>query len=405
MIAHISKKLFKTPLYLQVLIALFLGILFAIFFPNIAKNLKLGSDIFIKLIKMCIPLVIFSTVTLSFINDDDVKVGRLAIKSIIYFEIITTLAMIIGIFSAIIFSPGSGIHMTLDKLDKTDFSEVQKPKSNFSQFILSIIPNSILEALTTGEIIPALFVAIIFGLILNHIKHQVPHTIDLIKESSKIIFKTIEFFIKLAPIAVFCAMAYTIGRYGLSAITNMLEFVLVFYATCIFFIFLVFGLILKCCKVNIFRLLNHIKSEILVVLGSSSSEVVLPNMLHKMEKFGCKKSVVSFVIPAGYAFNLDGTCIYFTMAILFIAQAFDIYLTIPQIIEVVLILLITSKGASAVVGSAFITLSATLAVMPTVPVEGMVLILGIDRFMSEARAVTNLIGNATAVVVMDKLEK
>lgn len=395
----------KFPLYLQVLLAMILSVVFASMFPNLAKNMKLGSDIFVKLIKMCIPLVIFFTITLSFINDDDIKVGRLAVKSIIYFEIITTLAMLVGIASALIFAPGEGMHMTIEKLDKSDFSDIQKPKINFSQFILNIIPNTVVEAFTSGDILPVLLISIIFGLILAKIKDQVGHSINMLKEGSKIIFLVIGYIIKLAPIAVFCAMSFTIGKYGLKTLSNMLEFVLLFYATCIFFIVVIFGMILALCKKNIFKLLNHLKSEILIVLGSSSSEVVLPNMLKKMEEFGCKKSVVNFVIPSGYAFNLDGTCIYFTMAILFIAQAFDIYLTIPQIVELIMILLITSKGATAVVGSAFITLSATLAVMPTVPVEGMILILGIDRFMSEARAVTNLIGNASAVIVMDKIEK
>lgn len=384
---------------------MFLGVIFAVVFPELTKNLKLGSDIFIKLIKMCIPLIIFFTITLSFISDNDIKIGRLALKSIIYFEIITTLAMIIGIASALIFLPGDGIHMSLDKLDKSDFSNLQKPQVNFSEFILKIIPSTVIEAFTSGEILPILLIAIIFGLILSKIKDQVGHSINLLREGSKIIFLLINYIIKLAPIAVFCAMSYTIGKYGLKSLSNMFEFVILFYLTCIFFIVVIFGMILSLCRKNIFKLLNHLKSEILIVLGSSSSEVVLPNMLKKMEEFGCKKSVVNFVIPSGYAFNLDGTCIYFTMAILFIAQAFDIYLTIPQILELVMVLLITSKGASAVVGSAFITLSATLAVMPTVPVEGMILILGIDRFMSEARAVTNLIGNATAVVVMDQIEK
>lgn len=399
------KIILNTSLYIQVLLAMFLGVIFAVVFPELTKNLKLGSDIFIKLIKMCIPLIIFFTITLSFISDNDIKIGRLALKSIIYFEIITTLAMIIGIASALIFLPGDGIHMSLDKLDKSDFSNLQKPQVNFSEFILKIIPSTVIEAFTSGEILPILLIAIIFGLILSKIKDQVGHSINLLREGSKIIFLLINYIIKLAPIAVFCAMSYTIGKYGLKSLSNMFEFVILFYLTCIFFIVVIFGMILSLCRKNIFKLLNHLKSEILIVLGSSSSEVVLPNMLKKMEEFGCKKSVVNFVIPSGYAFNLDGTCIYFTMAILFIAQAFDIYLTIPQILELVMVLLITSKGASAVVGSAFITLSATLAVMPTVPVEGMILILGIDRFMSEARAVTNLIGNATAVVVMDQIEK
>ncbi|GDX36530.1 C4-dicarboxylate transport protein [Alphaproteobacteria bacterium] len=399
------KKILNTPLYLQVLVAIFLAVAFAIIFPGLTKNLKLGSDIFIKLIKMCIPLIIFFTITLSFIGDDDIKIGRLAVKSIIYFEIITTLAMIIGIASALIFLPGDGMHMTLEKLDKSDFGDIQKPKLNFSQFILNIIPSTVIEAFTNGEILPILLIAIIFGLILSKIKDQVSHSIKLLREGSKIVFLLINYIIKLAPIAVFCAISYTIGKYGLKSLSNMFEFVLLFYATCIFFIVVIFGMILALCRQNIFKLLNHLRSEILIVLGSSSSEVVLPNMLKKMEEFGCKKSVVNFVIPSGYAFNLDGTCIYFTMAILFIAQAFDIYLTIPQIVELLMVLLITSKGASAVVGSAFITLSATLAVMPTVPVEGMILILGIDRFMSEGRAVTNLIGNATAAVVMDRLQK
>jgi len=392
-------------LYFQVIIAFIIATIFGIVFPEKAQLMKPIGDAFIKLIKMCIPIIIFCTITSSFTTDHEVKVGRLFLKSIIYFEIITTIAMIFGISVAMFFSLGSELNIDVSKLDSSIISEYQKPKNNYTQFLLNIIPDTLIQAFVSGEILPAMLVSILSGFVLLSVKKSTKNIIIFIEEVSVFMFKLIGILIKLAPIGVFGAMSYTVGKYGFTSLVSLLKFTAFFYTSCIVFILLVFGTILKFCKINIFNLLRHIKEEIFVVLGTSSSETVLPNMLKKMQEFGCKKSVVSFVIPAGYAFNLDGTCIYFTMAIIFIANLFHIDLSWLQIFEIIFILLITSKGAAAVVGSAFITLATTLAVIPIIPIEGLVLILGVDRFMSEARAITNLIGNATATIVLDKWEK
>jgi aerobic C4-dicarboxylate transport protein len=392
-------------LYFQVIIAFVIATIFGIIFPERAQLMKPIGDAFIKLIKMCIPVIIFCTITSSFTSDNEIRVGRLFLKSLIYFEIITTVAMIFGISVAMFFSLGSELNIDVSTLDSSAISQYQKPKNNYTQFLLGIIPDTLIQAFVSGEILPAMLVSILSGFALLSIKKSAKNITILIEEISIFTFKLIEILIKLAPIGVFGAMSYTVGKYGFTSLLSLLKFTAFFYTSCVIFILLVFGTILKLCNVSIFKLLKHIREEIFVVLGTSSSETVLPNMLKKMQEFGCKKSIVSFVIPAGYAFNLDGTCIYFTMAIIFIANVFHIDLSWLQIFEIIFILLITSKGAAAVVGSAFITLATTLAVIPVIPIEGLVLILGIDRFMSEARAITNLIGNATATIVLDKLEK
>ncbi len=397
-------KIFKQT-YIQVLLAIAIAIIFGITQPENAQAMKPLGEGFIKLIKMCIGPIIFCTIIGGFIGDSNLKLGRLSLKSLIYFEIVTTLALIIGLAVTYFFKAGSGMNVDVTTLDPTLLSNYNKPKTGFSEFLLNIIPTTLLHAFVDGEILPILFVAIIFGFALAPIKDKVPNFIKAIEEFNLVIFKIISYIVKLAPIGAFGAMSFTIGKYGIASLIPLIKLMGVFYTTCILFIFIVFGIILKICNSSIFKLLSHIKEEIFIVLGTSSSETVLPQMLKKMENFGCKKSIVGFVIPAGYSFNLDGTCIYFTMAIMFLAQALNIDLTLWQILQIMLILLITSKGAAGVVGSAFITLAATLSIFPTLPVASLVLILGIDRFMSEARAITNLIGNATATVAIAKWEK
>ena len=394
----------KFPLYLQVIFAIVLAIVFGLIFPKQGEALKPLGDIFIKLIKMCIPPIIFCTVVSSFVSEKNVKVGTLSLKAFIYFEVLTTFALILGLAFAMFFDVGSRLDIPKENLD-TSFLEQFKNSHphTFADFVLNIVPKTVFEAFTSGEILPMLFISVLFGFVFNKVKKKIPTTIVLIKDLEEIAFKLIEIIVKLSPVGAFGAMAYTVGKYGSKSILQLLIFTGLFYGTCIFFIIFVLGLILCLyCKKNIFKLITHIKDEILVVLGTSSSETVLPAMINKMEKFGCRQSVVSFALPAGYAFNLDGTCIYFTMAIVFLSQVFGVHLSWMQIFQIMFLLLVTSKGAAAVVGSAFITLTATLSAFPVLPLESLAIIFGIDRFMSTGRAITNLVGNAVATVVLDK---
>ena len=396
----------KIPLYFQVIIAVIIAIIFGILSPDLAQQAKPLGDGFIKLVKMCIPPIIFSTIVLGIINGSDLKkIGKIGLKTLIYFEILSTLALIIGLVVAFIVKPGSGMNIDVTALDSSAISTIIKPPSSFIDFLLHIIPATIFEAFTSGEVLPILLIAILFGVALASLKDQAKSVIRGIETLSEIMFKILAMIMKLAPIGAFGAMSYTIGKYGFSALIPLAKLMLCFYVTCFLFVIIVLGLILKLCGSNIFKLLSHIKEEIFLTIASSSSEVSLPNLIKKMQLFGCPKSIVGLVIPTGYSFNLDGTCIYFTMAIIFIAQAFNIDLSMTQIFTVIFILLFTSKGAAGVTGSGFITLAATLSALDSVPVVGLVLILGIDRFMSEARAITNLIGNATAVVAISKLEE
>lgn len=397
----------KFPLYLQVIFAIVLAIVFGLIFPKQGEALKPLGDIFIKLIKMCIPPIIFCTVVSSFVSEKNVKVGTLSLKAFIYFEVLTTFALILGLAFAMFFDVGSRLDIPKENLD-TSFLEQFKNSHphTFADFVLNIVPKTVFEAFTSGEILPMLFISVLFGFVFNKVKKKIPTTIVLIKDLEEIAFKLIEIIVKLSPVGAFGAMAYTVGKYGSKSILQLLIFTGLFYGTCIFFIIFVLGLILCLyCKKNIFKLITHIKDEILVVLGTSSSETVLPAMINKMEKFGCRQSVVSFALPAGYAFNLDGTCIYFTMAIVFLSQVFGVHLSWMQIFQIMFLLLVTSKGAAAVVGSAFITLTATLSAFPVLPLESLAIIFGIDRFMSTGRAITNLVGNAVATVVLDKWHK
>ncbi len=404
-VSYIAKK-FSQHLYLQVLIAVALAIIFGSYAPNLAQSMKPLGDGFIKLIKMCIPPVIFCTIVIGIVGGTDLKkVGKVGLKTLIYFEVLTTLALIIGFVVAHFVKPGSGMNIDVSSLDVNAISSYIKPQSSFIDFLLNIIPTTIFQAFVSGEILPILLVAILFGFALSAVKEKSQTIIKSIHEISEILFKIISYIMKLAPIGAFGAMSYTIGKYGISSLLPLFKLMLCFYITCILFVIIVLGLILKVCGSSIFKLISHIKEEIFLVFGTSSSESALPGLMKKMEQFNCPKSIVGLVIPSGYSFNLDGTCIYFTMAIIFIAQAFNIELSMSHFLSMIFILLFTSKGAAGVTGSGFITLAATLSVIHEIPLAGLTLILGIDRFMSEARAVTNLIGNATATVVISKWEK
>lgn len=394
-------------IYVQVLIAVAIAIIFATLFPDQAKSMKPLGDGFIKLVKMIVVPIIFCTVVTGIIGSDNLKkIATIGVESLIYFEITTVVALIIGLVVAMVFKPGVGINIDFSTLDVATIKNYKAASGNsFSEFMLNIIPNTILEPFVKGDILSLLFVTILISFALFPIKSEIKTIITLIEELSKVLFRILAIIIRLAPIGVFGAMSYAVSKYGISVLLPLIKLIGCFYLTCILFVVLILGLVLKFCGSNIFKLLKHIKEEIFLVFGTSSSESALPGLMLKMEKFGCPKSIVGIVIPAGYSFNLDGTCIYFTMAIVFIAQAYGIDLTLMQYLSVILVLLITSKGAAGVTGSGFITLAATLSVINTVPIEGLVLILGIDRFMSEARAITNLIGNAVATVVISKLEE
>lgn len=363
------------------------------------------GDGFIKLIKMCIPPIIFCTIVSGIVGSFDLKkIGKVGLKTLIYFEVLTTLALIIGLAVAHFLKPGSGMNADLTDVDSSAIAQYVKPHLSFVDFILNIIPTTFFQAFVSGEILPILFIAIIFGLALSAMQSRAKAVIQGISEFSEIMFKIISYIMKLAPLGAFGAMSFTIGKYGIHALEPLAKLMISFYLTCILFVILILGLVMKLCGSSIFKLIKHIKEEIFLVLGTSSSESALPSVMKKMEQFGCSKSIVGLVIPSGYSFNLDGTCIYFTMAIMFIAQAFNIDLSGTQILGMIFILLVTSKGAAGVTGSGFVTLAATLSVVHTIPLAGLALILGIDRFMSEARAITNLIGNATAAVAIAKLE-
>ncbi len=395
-------------LYVQVLIAVIIAIIFGHFMPDQAVLMKPLGDGFIKLIKMIIPPVIFCTIVLGLIGMEDMKqMGRLGLKMLIYFEVLTTFALIIGYVTAHLIKPGSGMNIDVESLSTQGLEQYVQVahNNNFIDFILNIIPTTIFSAFVNGEILPILFISLIFGFALSTLEKQCPNIISGIEQLSQILFKIVSIIMRLAPIGAFGAMSYTIGKYGIGSLHQLGFLILSFYTTCILFIFIVLGIITKICGVNIWSFLKYIKEEIFLVLGTSSSESALPSIMKKLENLGCKKSIVGVVIPSGYSFNLDGTCIYFTMAIIFLSQALNINLSFSQELGLILVLLLTSKGAAGVTGSGFIILAATLSISNSIPLAALTLILGIDRFMSEARAITNLIGNSVATIAIAKWEK
>ncbi len=399
--------MFKS-LYIQVLIAVVIAILFGHFWPEQAMQMKPLGDGFIKLIKMVIPPIIFCTIVLGIVGMEDLKqMGRLGIKMLIYFEVLTTLALFIGYLVTHIIKPGCGMSIDIASLSTSGLEQYVKAASdhNTIDLILNIIPVTIFSAFVNGEILSILFISLLFGFALSTLEKQCPTIISGIEQLTKILFKIISMIMRFAPIGAFGAMSYTIGKYGAQSLQQLGSLILCFYVTCALFIFVAMGIITKICGINIWSLLKYIKDEIFLVLGTSSSETALPGIIKKLENLGCKKSIVGMIIPAGYSFNLDGTCIYFTMVIVFLSQALNLNLSFTQEIGIIAILLLTSKGAAGVTGSGFITLAATLSVSNSIPLAALTLILGIDRFMSEARAITNLIGNSVATIAISKWEK
>jgi aerobic C4-dicarboxylate transport protein len=396
------RKPWYKVLYIQVLIAILLGILVGWLFPDFARNdwIKALGDGFIKLIKMVIAPIIFCTVVSGISHIQDAKkVGRVGIKALVYFEVVSTFALVIGLIVGNIVRPGAGFAGTPDPAAVATYAK-QAAEQKPVDFVLHIIPDSVVGAFAQGDILQVLLFAILFGFALLVLGERANTLRNLIDDTAHAVFGVIAIVMKAAPIGAFGAMAYTIGRYGPQALGNLLGLIATFYATAALFVFLVLGLIARMAGFSIFKFLAYIKDELLIVLGTSSSESALPQLMEKLERLGCSKSVVGLVVPTGYSFNLDGTNIYMTLATLFIAQALNIDLTFGQQVTILLVALLTSKGASGVTGAGFITLAATLAVVNPALVPGMAIILGIDKFMSEVRALTNITGNGVAAVVV-----
>ena len=389
-------SLFKS-LYFQVLTAIAIGILLGHFYPEIGEQMKPLGDGFVKLIKMIIAPVIFCTVV----------TGIAGAVALLYFEIVSTIALIIGLIIVNVVQPGAGMNVdpaTLDAKAVAVYADQAKDQGIVA-FIMDVIPASVIGAFASGNILQVLLFAVLFGFALHRLGSKGQLIFNVIESFSQVIFGIINMIMRLAPIGAFGAMAFTIGKYGVGTLVQLGQLIICFYITCILFVVLVLGSIAKATGFSIFKFIRYIREELLIVLGTSSSESALPRMLDKMEKLGCRKSVVGLVIPTGYSFNLDGTSIYLTMAAVFIAQATNSQMDIVHQITLLIVLLLSSKGAAGVTGSGFIVLAATLSAVGHLPVAGLALILGIDRFMSEARALTNLVGNGVATIVVAKWVK
>ena len=389
----------------QVLVAITLGVLLGLVAPDAAKAMKPVGDTFINLVKMIITPVIFLTIVLGIANMSDLKkVGRVGGKALLYFEIVTTFALAIGLLVVNITRPGDGLDISaLAKGDISKYTEAGKALT-FIDFVTHIVPSSVVGAFASGDVLQVVFFAVLFGVSLAFTGEQGQPITAWLDRLSHVFFRIVALVMKVAPIGAFGAMAYTVGTFGVKSLLPLGRLMLDVYLTMAIFIFVVLNLILRRYGFSLWQYLKFIREEILIVLGTSSSEAALPRMLDKMERYGCSRSVVGLVIPAGYSFNLDGTSIYLSMATLFIAQAFHVHLGLAQQLSVLGVLMLTSKGAAGVTGSGFIVLASTLAAMRVVPVEGLAILLGVDRFMSEARAITNLIGNGAATLVIARSE-
>lgn len=396
-------------LYVQVLVAIALGVLLGWLSPEWGMKMKPLGDGFVKLIKMLIGPIVFTTVTVGIAGMKDLKkVGRVGGKAVLYFEVMTTVALLIGLSIAHLVKPGDGIHATVDKLDtgvldKT-LSAAPRPHG-FVEHLLAIIPESFVGAFVNGDVLQILLLAVLMGTALASLGEKGHAVVKLMEQFSTGIFAIVGIVMRVAPVGAFGAMAFTIGKYGVGTLGSLAKLMGAFYATALLFVFVVLGLVMRTMGLSIVKLLKYLREELVIVLGTSSSESALPRLMDKLEKMGCAPSVVRLVVPTGYSFNLDGTSIYLTMAALFVAQAMDVNLSMGDEIRLLLVLLLTSKGAAGVTGSGFVTLAATLSTTGSVPVAGITLLLGIDRFMSEARALTNIVGNAVATVVVSKWEK
>jgi aerobic C4-dicarboxylate transport protein len=393
-------------LYVQVLIGIILGIIVGLLFPGFFQTGKIISDVFISLIKMVIAPIIFFTVVLGITGAGNMKkVGRVGGKGILYFEIVSTIALLIGLVVGTFIQPGKGVVLANTNKDKVAAYVDQGKAMNWVDFFTHIVPDNIIGAFAKGDIIQILFFSIFFAVGLMMIKKGNEGIINTFGVINKALFNILHIVMKLSPVGAFGGMAYTMGKFGIGSLLILGKFMLTFYCTVLIFIFLILNGIMRYYGFSLIKLLKYLKEEIFIVIGASSSEAVLPSVMEKLEQAGCEKSVVGLIIPTGYSFNLDGTSIYLSMAIIFLAQVFDVEFSISQQLTIFGILLITSKGAAGVTGSGFIVLASTLTAIKVIPLEGLALLIGVDRFMSEARSVTNFIGNAVATVVISKHEK
>lgn len=392
-------------LYFQVVTAIAIGVLLGHFAPGVGEAMKPLGDGFIKLIKMIIAPIIFCTVVVGIAGMEDMKkVGKTGGLALLYFEVVSSIALIVGLLIVNVVQPGAGMHVDPASLDAKSVAAYTGPGKmpGTVEFLLNVIPTSVVDAFAKGDILQVLLFSVLFGFALHAFGGRGTLVFDLVEKTSHVLFRIVGFIMKLAPLGAFGAMAFTIGKYGVGSLLSLGKLMATFYATCLVFVFVVLGLIARFHGFSIWKFIKYIKEELFIVLGTSSSESVLPRMMAKLENLGATKSVVGLVIPTGYSFNLDGTSNYLTMAAVFIAQATDTPMTLTQQLTLLLVLLLTSKGAAGVTGSGFIVLAATLSAVGHVPVAGLALILGIDRFMSEARALTNLVGNGVATVVVAK---
>jgi aerobic C4-dicarboxylate transport protein len=403
-----EKKPFYTSLSAQVLFAMVVAVIFGYLYPAKAIAMKPLGDGFIRLITMIITLMIFCTVVTGIAGMEDMKkVGRVGGKALLYFEIVSTMALLIGLVVGNLVPTGAGLNIDPATLDPKAVAEYagQAKAQSISEFVLHIIPNTVVDAFAKGDILQVLFVAILFGFALSKIGPRCKPLVDLVDALTHAVFGVVNILMRLAPIGAFGAMAFTIGKYGIASLGPLFKLIATFYITSAVFVLVILGLIAKAAGFNIFKFLMYIKEEVLLVLAVSSSEPALPTLMQKLENLGCSKALVGLVVPTGYTFNTDGTSIYMTMAALFVAQATGIHLSLTQQLTIVSVAILTSKGASGVQGAAFIALVATLSVVPTIPVAGMALILGIDRFMSMCRALVNMVGNGVATIVVARWEK
>ncbi|WP_040940695.1 dicarboxylate/amino acid:cation symporter [Xanthomonas campestris] len=412
---HISKPAGPLPapvpfyrqLYFQVVVAIVVGALLGHFEPAFAESLKPLGDAFIKLVKMIIAPVIFLTIVTGIAGMTHLKtVGRVFAKSMTYFLFFSTLALIVGMVVAHVVQPGAGMNINPAELDQSAVNTYVQKSHELSLvgFLMDIIPATLISAFVDGNILQVLFVAVLFGIALALVGERGRPVLSFLEALTAPVFRLVHMLMKAAPIGAFGAIAFTIGKYGVESLVNLAWLVGSFYLTSLFFVLVILGIVCRLCGFSVLKLIRYLKAELLLVLGTSSSESALPSLMEKMEKAGCEKSVVGLVVPTGYSFNLDGTNIYMTLAALFIAQATNVDLTLGQQITLLAVAMLSSKGAAGVTGAGFITLAATLSVVPDVPVAGMALILGVDRFMSECRSLTNFIGNAVATVVVSRWE-
>lgn len=406
MLVSKGKKILS-KLYVQVLIGIIAGILVGHFYPDIGSQLKPLGDLFIKLIRMLLAPIIFASVVVGIARMNDLhEAGRVGVKAVLYFEVASTIALLVGMVVVNVIKPGSGMNIDPSQIDGSAIATYTHAAKQHGmlEFFMSIVPNSIVGAFANGEMLPIIFFSVLLAISLAKLGPRTAPFVDMLDMFLQAMFGVVRIVMYVAPIGAFGGMAFTIGKYGIGTLASFGELMLCLYLTSIFFVVVVLGFVMKMCGLSLWKYLRYIRDEILITLGTASTEAVLPQMLIKMEKMGCSRPVVGMVLPTGYTFNADGTAIYLTMAALFIAQAMNIHLSIWDQLVVLGVLLLTSKGSAGVAGAGFVALAATLASMHKIPVEGLVLLLGVDRFLNEARAVTNLIGNGVATVVVARWE-